>query len=149
MPVYSRLKQDYINFILQATLDYYLNLHLKFGAILSKTYKDMTQPHMYQNVHCKLLQKSSVYRNSLYIRVYNSRNWVTQLERQLDTPLDPIASRGTFARHSVKYVNAWNNVVRTPWRNFLNLWKFSESVHVHVHSGGHITDTCTSDMAIL
>ena len=36
-----------------------LNLHLKFGAILSKTYKEMTlYPHMYQNVHCNLLQKN-------------------------------------------------------------------------------------------
>ena len=37
----------------------YLNLHSKFGAILSKTNKDMTlYPHMYQNVHCNLLQKN-------------------------------------------------------------------------------------------
>ena len=29
--------------------DCYLNLHLKFGVILYKTYKDMTlYPHMYQ-----------------------------------------------------------------------------------------------------
>ena len=36
-----------------------LNLHLKFGAILSQTYKDMTlYPHMYQNVYWNLLQKN-------------------------------------------------------------------------------------------
>ena len=59
MPVYSRLKLDYIIVFVQATLDSYLNLYLKFGAILSKTYKDMTfYLHMYQNVHCNLLQKN-------------------------------------------------------------------------------------------
>ena len=58
MPVYSRLKQDYINFSCKQLLDCYLNLHLKLGAILSKTDKDMTlYPHMYQNVHCNLLKK--------------------------------------------------------------------------------------------
>ena len=36
-----------------------LNLHLKFGAILSHTYKDMTlYPHMYQNVYGNMLQKN-------------------------------------------------------------------------------------------
>ena len=51
-----------------------LNLHLKFGAILSQTYKDMTlYKHMYQNVYCNLLQKTSVYRDGLYISVCNSR----------------------------------------------------------------------------
>ena len=40
-------------------MDCYLNLHLKFGAILSKACKDMTlYPHMYQNMHCNLLQKT-------------------------------------------------------------------------------------------
>ena len=59
-------------------LDCYLNLHLKFGAILSKINKDMTlYPHMYQNVHCNLLQKTSVHMNDLYIRVCNSRNIVS------------------------------------------------------------------------
>ena len=50
-------------------LDCYLNLHLKFGAILSNNYKDMTlYPHIYQNVHCNLLQKkTSVYRNGLLV----------------------------------------------------------------------------------
>ena len=43
-------------------LDCYLNLHLKFVVILSKTYNDMTQyPHMYQNVHCNLLQKNNLF----------------------------------------------------------------------------------------
>ena len=59
LPVYSRLKQDYIHFSCKHVSDGYLNLHLKFGAILSKTYKDMTlYPHMFQNVHCNLLQKN-------------------------------------------------------------------------------------------
>ena len=54
----------------------YLNLHLKVGAILSQTYKDMTvYTHIYQNVHCNLLQKTSVYMNGLYIRVCNSRKY--------------------------------------------------------------------------
>ena len=40
-------------------LDRYLNLHLKFGAILSKTYKDMTlYPHMYQNGHVICFRKN-------------------------------------------------------------------------------------------
>ena len=40
-------------------LNCFLYLHLKFGAILSKTYKDMTlYPHMYQNVYCNLLKKN-------------------------------------------------------------------------------------------
>ena len=57
VPVYSRMKQDYLIFFPPS--DSYLNLHLKFGAILSKTYKDMTlYPHMYQNVHWNLLQKN-------------------------------------------------------------------------------------------
>ena len=59
VPVYLGLKEDYLNFFLQATSECCLNLHLKFGAILSKTYKDMTlYPHMYQNVHSNLLQKN-------------------------------------------------------------------------------------------
>ena len=59
VPVYSRLKQEYIIFFLQATLGLFLNLYLKFGAILSKTYKDRTlYPHVYQNVHSNLLQKN-------------------------------------------------------------------------------------------
>ena len=60
VPVYSRMKMDYINFFFcKQLLDCYSNLHLKFGVILSKTYKDMTlYPHMYQNVHCNLLQKN-------------------------------------------------------------------------------------------
>ena len=46
-------------FSCQQLLDCYLNLHLKFGAILSKTYKDMTlYPHMLQNVHFNLLQNN-------------------------------------------------------------------------------------------
>ena len=37
----------------------YLNLHLKFGVILSQTYKDMTlYLHMYQNVYSNSLQKN-------------------------------------------------------------------------------------------
>ena len=59
MPVHSRLKQDYINFSCKQLLDSYINLHLKFGASLSKTYRDMTlYPLMYQNGHCNLLQKN-------------------------------------------------------------------------------------------
>ena len=58
--VYSRLKQDYIkkNSCKQLQ-DCYLNLHLKFGAILSKTHKDMIlYLHRYQDVHSNLLQKN-------------------------------------------------------------------------------------------
>ena len=60
-------------------LDCYFNLHLKFGAILSKTYKDMTlYPHMYHDVLCNLLQKKiSVYKNGLNTRVCNSINIVS------------------------------------------------------------------------
>ena len=57
VPVYSRLKQDYMS-CKQLCLCT-LNLHLKFGAILSQTYKDMTlYPHMCQNVYGSLLQKN-------------------------------------------------------------------------------------------
>ena len=49
----------------------YLNLHLKFGAILFQTNKDMTlYPHMYQNVYCNLLQKNfSIQEWPLYKRL--------------------------------------------------------------------------------
>ena len=44
-------------FSFKQLLDCYLNVHLKFGAILSKTYKDMTlYPHIY--MRCNLLQKN-------------------------------------------------------------------------------------------
>ena len=48
-----------------------LNLHLKFGAILSQTYKDMTlYPHIYQNVYDNLLQKNfSIQEWPLYKRL--------------------------------------------------------------------------------
>ena len=59
VPVYSRLKQDYIKFFRKQLCDRYLNLHLKFCAILSQTNKDITlYPHMYQIVCCNLLQKN-------------------------------------------------------------------------------------------
>ena len=57
MPVNSRFKQDYTNVFLQATFGFLNNLHLKFGAILSKIYKDI-YAHMYQNLRCNLLQKN-------------------------------------------------------------------------------------------
>ena len=48
--------------------DCYFNLHLKFGAILAKSYKDMTlYPHMYQNVCCNWLKQNfSVLERPLY-----------------------------------------------------------------------------------
>ena len=60
LPVYSILKQDYIKKIsFKQLCECYLNLHLKFGAILSQTYKDIAlYPHMYQSVYCNLLQKN-------------------------------------------------------------------------------------------
>ena len=59
VPVYPRLKQDYINFILQQLMDCYFNLYLKCGAILYQTYKDNElYPRMYQNMHCNSLQKN-------------------------------------------------------------------------------------------
>ena len=55
----------------------YLKLHLKFGAILCLTYKDMTlYPHMYQTCMAICFRKASVYRNGLYISVCNSSNAV-------------------------------------------------------------------------
>ena len=58
VPVYSRLKQDYIILYCKQLCQCTLNLHLKFGAILSQTYKDMTlYSYVYQNVHGNLLQK--------------------------------------------------------------------------------------------
>ena len=75
VPVYSRLKHDYINFILQATCGSLLKLAAK---ILSKTYKDMTlYLHMYQNVHAICFRKLSVYGNCLCIRSCDSRNIVS------------------------------------------------------------------------
>ena len=56
VPVYSGLKQDYINVFLHATFELLLILASKIGAILSKTYKDMTlYTHMYRNAYCNLL----------------------------------------------------------------------------------------------
>ena len=78
MSVYSRSKQDYTNISYLQLCEYSLNLHLNFGAILSQTYKDMTlYPHVYQNVHCNLLQKTSAYRNCLYISVCSLKNIVS------------------------------------------------------------------------
>ena len=47
------------------------NIHLKFDAILSQTYKDMTlYPHMYQKVYGNLLQKNfSIQEWPLYKRL--------------------------------------------------------------------------------
>ena len=55
-----------------------LNLHLKFGAILLQTYKDMTlYPHIYQTCMSICFRKTPVYRNGLYISACNSRNIVS------------------------------------------------------------------------
>ena len=72
MHVYSRLKQDYINFFSERNfVNVFLNLDLKFGDILSQTYKDMTlYPHMYQKVYGTLLQKNfSIQEWPLYKRL--------------------------------------------------------------------------------
>ena len=71
MPVYSRSKQDYINNSYKQPFQCTLNMHLKLGAILSQTYKDMTlYPQMYQNVYCNLLQKNfSIQELALYKRL--------------------------------------------------------------------------------
>ena len=75
MPVYLRLKQDYINFFMQATFVLLLKLALKFDAILSKTYKDMTLYRTCTKTCIAIcFRKTSVYRNVLYIRVCSSRN---------------------------------------------------------------------------
>ena len=58
VPVYSRLKQNYINFFLQATFGLLLKLASKIWCHFVEN-KDMTlYPHIYQNVHFNLLQKN-------------------------------------------------------------------------------------------
>ena len=92
-----------------------LNLHLKFGTILSQTYKDMTlYPHMYRNVHGNLLQKTSVYRNGLYISVCNSRNRVS-----FSLCLAPFLRRQIVLSRKV-----WYFVVAYMWRR---LWSYLHS----------------------
>ena len=80
MHVYSKLKHDCIFFSCKQLCRCTLNLHLKFGAILSQTYKDMTL-HLYIctctktcNIMSICFRKPSVYRNVLYISLCNSRN---------------------------------------------------------------------------
>ena len=99
VPVYSRSKQDYMNFFLQATLSMYLKLAFKIGAILSQKYKDMTlYPQMYQNVHGNLLQKTQVYRNRLYISVCNSKNIVFMFGAILKATNSSFQKGMTFCR---------------------------------------------------
>ena len=67
-----------LSFSCKQLLDCYLNLHLKFGAILSKIYKDMTQYRRFTKTCIAIcFRKTSVYRNGLYIRVCNSKNIVS------------------------------------------------------------------------
>ena len=48
-------------------------MHLKFGATLSDTYKDKTlYPHMYQNVHCNLLQSLKLGEYSEYFFMFGA-----------------------------------------------------------------------------
>ena len=60
-----------LTFSCKQLLDCYLNLHLKFGAILSQTYTDMTlYPYMYPIVHRNLLKKNfSIHEWPLYKRL--------------------------------------------------------------------------------
>ena len=77
VPIYLRLKQDYINIFLQATLRTLLNFASKIWCHFVSNLQNMTlYPHMYQNVYCNLLKKPSVYRRGLYISVYNWSNIV-------------------------------------------------------------------------
>ena len=78
VPVYARFKQDFIKVSCTQLCQCYLNIHLKFGDILSKTYKDMTlYLHMYQNVHCNLSKKNFSIQECPLYRVCNSRNIVS------------------------------------------------------------------------
>ena len=57
--VYSRLKQDYINFFLQATFGLLLKLAFKIWChFVYNLQRYDTISQMYQNVHCNLLQKN-------------------------------------------------------------------------------------------
>ena len=57
VPAYFRIKQDYINFVMQATLRMLPKLSSKIWCNLSQFFKDMTlYPHMYHNVCCNLPQ---------------------------------------------------------------------------------------------
>ena len=68
MPVYSKLKQDCINYFLQVTFEMLFKLASKIWCHLAKTYKDLTlYPHMYQKRALHLLQKNfSILERPLY-----------------------------------------------------------------------------------
>ena len=60
--LFTKIETGLYILFLQQLWNCYLNMHLKFGVILSQTYKDMTlSQHMYQNVCCNLLQKKLHY----------------------------------------------------------------------------------------
>ena len=72
MPVYSRSKQDYINFFLKATLLMYLKLASKISChFVFNLQRYDTISLFYQNVYSSLLQKNfSIQERPLYKRLY-------------------------------------------------------------------------------
>ena len=71
VPVYSRLKQDYLNFILQATFELLLKLASKIWCHFVENIQ--RSAHVPKRALQFTSEKTSVYRNELYIRVCNSR----------------------------------------------------------------------------
>ena len=55
---YSRLKQDFINFFLQAILSMYLKLAFKIWCHFVSNLHMTLYPHMYQNMYGNLLPKN-------------------------------------------------------------------------------------------
>ena len=73
MPVYSRLTQDFINFFLQETLLMYLKLASKIWChfVSNSERYDTISAHVPKRVW----QLTSVYRNGIYISIWNSRKY--------------------------------------------------------------------------
>ena len=104
-----------LTFSCKQLLDCNLNLHLKFGAILSKTHKDMTLYRRCTKTCIAIcFRKTSVYRNGLYIRVCNSRNIAS-----VSLCLVPLKRRQIVLSRKV-----WHFVVAYMWRK---LWSYLHS----------------------
>ena len=79
VPFYSRLKQDFINLFLQATLSMYLKLASTIWCHFVPNLQryDTISRHVPKRVMVICFRKTSVYMYGLYISVCNSRNIVS------------------------------------------------------------------------
>ena len=116
MPLYSRLKQDYINFFLQATLSLYLKLASKIWChfVLNLRRYDTISAHVQKTCMAICFRKTSVYRNGFYISVCNSR-YIVSVSLCLVT----------FSRRQIVLSRkVWHFVVAYMWRKF---WSYLHS----------------------